>query len=104
MKILILLVSFVSSICYAQSIDETYTELSKNFISQYSNNNSDNANKIALKQLDIDPSDSTALLRLSISISQKQCIEIEHYYLQLGSRDEIQSLARAIIVKNCNFK
>ncbi|WP_299022853.1 hypothetical protein [uncultured Photobacterium sp.] len=103
MKTLVLLLSLVSSACYSQSIVEDYSDLSTQFIRDYSSHNNVNASKSALKQLDMDPSDSTALLRLSVSITPKLCEEIKTYYLQLGSKDEIQEIAQAIIKRTCKF-
>ncbi|ASA56960.1 hypothetical protein [Vibrio gazogenes] len=101
-KIIISLL-FLTNLSHANEMVNEYKKLSSDFIVEYIKG-SDNAKEIALKQLDVDPSDSAALLRLSISLDDKQCKNIKNYYLELGSENEIQDISRAIIQRRCHFK
>ncbi|SJN59069.1 hypothetical protein VR7878_03205 [Vibrio ruber DSM 16370] len=103
MKKIIILLFLFTDFSFAHEIVEEYKKLSSDFIVEYIKG-SGNAKEIALKQLDIDPSDSAALLRLSISLDDKQCKNIKSYYLELGSENEIQDISRAIIQRRCHFK
>ncbi|MGF1718304.1 hypothetical protein [Photobacterium chitinilyticum] len=59
--------------------------------------------EVALKQLNMDPSDSVAFLRLALSI-RGSCDQVKPYYSQYGSMDQFKDvtvLARMIIRKEC---
>jgi len=82
-----------------------YQLLSKQYEQYYLNSRLEDAMEVALKQLDMDPSDSVAFLRLALSI-RGSCDQVKPYYSQYGSMNQfkdVTGLARTIIQKECGI-
>ncbi|RWX52701.1 hypothetical protein EDI28_25975 [Photobacterium chitinilyticum] len=100
------IICFISFTVVASDRADVATEyqlLSKQYEQYYVNSRFDDAMEVALKQLNMDPSDSVAFLRLALSI-RGSCDQVKPYYSQYGSMDQFKDvtvLARMIIRKEC---
>ncbi|MGR5150119.1 hypothetical protein ACQKP8_26685 [Photobacterium alginatilyticum] len=93
------------SVVASDGLDVTteYQLLSKQYEQYYLNSRLEEAMEVALKQLDMDRSDSVAFLRLALSI-RGSCDQVKPYYSQYGSINQfkdVTGLARTIIKKEC---
>lgn len=82
-----------------------YEQLSLEYDKQYLAGNSVKAMSIALEQLNMDPSDSVAFMRLALSVKES-CDQVHPYFNQFGSKDEfksVTSLAKLVIKKECKI-
>ncbi|MGF1686134.1 hypothetical protein L4C36_05490 [Photobacterium japonica] len=79
-----------------------YHALTMMFEQAYATDDDAVARAAALQQLEMDPSDSLAFLRLALVIGD-QCDEVKPYYRQYGSAvpEGITHIARQVINKTC---
>ncbi|OAN17998.1 hypothetical protein A3K86_03505 [Photobacterium jeanii] len=83
-----------------------YEQLSVLYNQHYLADEPEQAMAIALEQLDMDPSDSVALLRFALSV-QGSCDKVQPFFSQYGANNEFQfvtELAKLVIKKECNIQ
>lgn len=99
----ILIISFSVTASDGTHIAKEYQLLSKQYEQFYTSSQLKEAMGVALKQLNMDPSDSVAFLRLALSI-RGSCDQAKSHYSQYGSMNQfkdVTELARMIIRKEC---
>ncbi len=88
-----------------ESVVDDYKTLSSEYVGHYMNNNLEAAFQVSLKQLDMDPSDSIAFLRLALSV-RGSCNLVKPHFSNYGSMNELKDvtiLARKLIQKECQI-
>ncbi|AUW04804.1 hypothetical protein [Vibrio campbellii] len=84
-------------------VESDYQLLSSQYNEYYQKGKYKEAFQISIKQLNMDPSDSVAFLRLALSV-RGSCNLVKPYFSQFGSMNqfrEVTLLAKGVILKEC---
>ncbi|MCF6453205.1 MULTISPECIES: hypothetical protein [Vibrio] len=84
-------------------VESEYQLLSSQYDEYYQKGKYEEAFQISIRQLNMDPSDSVAFLRLALSV-RGSCNLVKPYFSQFGSMNqfrEVTLLAKGVILKEC---